>query len=72
MVSRPSSVFSKSYVIYPFLRKKGINFSPIRRILFGYSICVISMVVCAILQYRVYETSSVFFSFSFRSTHHPS
>ncbi|KAG5646026.1 hypothetical protein DXG03_004628 [Asterophora parasitica] len=46
-----------NYGVYPYLRKIGINFSPIRRIVFGYILVAIAMAVGAILQWRVYQTS---------------
>ncbi|KAF5377967.1 hypothetical protein D9615_006700 [Tricholomella constricta] len=46
-----------NYGVYPYLRKIGINFSPIRRIVFGYFLAAATMAVGAILQWRVYETS---------------
>ncbi|KAF9464099.1 POT family-domain-containing protein [Collybia nuda] len=46
-----------NYGIYPYLRKIGINFSPIRRIVAGFIFVAASMVISAILQWRVYETS---------------
>lgn len=46
-----------NYGIYPYLRKMGITFSPIRRIVTGYLLAAATMLVGAILQWRVYETS---------------
>ncbi|KAG6919236.1 hypothetical protein DXG01_008032 [Tephrocybe rancida] len=46
-----------NYGVYPYLRKIGINFSPIRRIVAGYLFGAATMLVGALLQWRVYETS---------------
>lgn len=46
-----------NFGVYPYLRKMGINFSPIRRIVVGYILAAATMAVGAILQWRVYETS---------------
>lgn len=46
-----------NFVVYPALRRRKINFSPIKRICFGFFLCTIQMVIAAILQWRVYETS---------------
>ncbi|KAG6830565.1 hypothetical protein H0H92_016016 [Tricholoma furcatifolium] len=46
-----------NYGVYPFFRKVGINFSPIRRIVVGYLLGASAMLVGALLQWRVYETS---------------
>ncbi|EPQ51346.1 PTR2-domain-containing protein [Gloeophyllum trabeum ATCC 11539] len=46
-----------NYILYPFLRKHGINFSPIRRIVTGFCIGVLTMIIGAILQWQVYRTS---------------
>ncbi|TFK50328.1 PTR2-domain-containing protein [Heliocybe sulcata] len=46
-----------NYILYPFLRRHGINFAPIRRIITGYCIGVLTMVIGAILQWQVYRTS---------------
>ncbi|KAF8073997.1 PTR2-domain-containing protein [Lyophyllum atratum] len=46
-----------NYGVYPYLRRKGFNFSPIRRIVSGYILAALTMLVGAILQWRVYETS---------------
>lgn len=44
-------------IVYPFLRRKGIKFGRIDRMLFGFILAIISGVIGAIVQYRVYETS---------------
>ncbi|KAF8073992.1 PTR2-domain-containing protein [Lyophyllum atratum] len=46
-----------NYGVYPYLRKIGINFSPIRRVVVGYFFAAATMLVGALLQWRVYETS---------------
>ncbi|KAF2967506.1 hypothetical protein GQX73_g6059 [Xylaria multiplex] len=44
-------------VVYPFLQRKGIKFSRIDRMTFGFCLAIASGVIGAIVQYRVYETS---------------
>ncbi|KAJ8120725.1 hypothetical protein ONZ43_g2640 [Nemania bipapillata] len=44
-------------IVYPFLRRKGIKFGRIDRMLFGFFLAILSGVIGAIVQYRVYETS---------------
>ncbi|KAJ7184518.1 PTR2-domain-containing protein [Mycena filopes] len=46
-----------NFVIYPWLRKMGINFSPIRRIVFGFLVTAVAMVVGAVIQWKIYTTS---------------
>ncbi|KAJ7348907.1 PTR2-domain-containing protein [Mycena albidolilacea] len=46
-----------NFVIYPWLRKIGINFSPIRRIVCGFLVAALAMVVGAIIQWKIYTTS---------------
>ncbi|KZT25988.1 PTR2-domain-containing protein [Neolentinus lepideus HHB14362 ss-1] len=46
-----------NYILYPFLRRHGFNFTPIRRIVTGYCIGVLTMIIGAILQWQVYRTS---------------
>ncbi|KZT25987.1 hypothetical protein NEOLEDRAFT_1241513 [Neolentinus lepideus HHB14362 ss-1] len=46
-----------NYILYPFLRRHGFNFTPIRRIVTGYCIGVLTMMIGAILQWQVYRTS---------------
>ncbi|KAF7298451.1 PTR2-domain-containing protein [Mycena kentingensis (nom. inval.)] len=46
-----------NFIVYPWLRKMGINFSPIRRIVAGFMVATLAMVVGALIQWRVYETS---------------
>lgn len=43
------------HVLYPGLRKLGINFSPIRRMTTGFFIAALSMVAAAVMQYYIYE-----------------
>jgi POT family proton-dependent oligopeptide transporter len=45
------------YFIYPFLRKKGINFSPIKRITAGFYVAALAMLYAAILQKYLFERS---------------
>jgi POT family proton-dependent oligopeptide transporter len=44
-------------VVYPFLRKRGIRFTPIKKITAGFIISSFSMVWAAVLQHFVYKTS---------------
>ncbi|ANB13286.1 Ptr2p [Sugiyamaella lignohabitans] len=46
-----------NYGLYPFLRKRNINFGRISRITFGFVLAALSSVIGAILQWRVYKTS---------------
>jgi POT family proton-dependent oligopeptide transporter len=46
-----------NYGLYPLLRKYNINFSPIKRITFGFVLAGLGMVASAILQWKVYVTS---------------
>jgi POT family proton-dependent oligopeptide transporter len=48
-------IFDK--VIYPFLRKKGINFSPIKRIFVGFLVAGLAMLYAGVLQHFIYKTS---------------
>ncbi|KAI1184381.1 POT family protein [Nemania serpens] len=43
--------------VYPYLQRKGIKFGRINRMTFGFILAIISGVIGAIVQYRVYETS---------------
>jgi POT family proton-dependent oligopeptide transporter len=45
------------FVIYPTLRKYKINFSPLKRITFGFIVAGLAMVYAAVLQHYLYETS---------------
>jgi len=45
------------YIIYPFLRRRGINFSPIKRIYAGFIVAGLAMLYAAILQKFIYERS---------------
>ncbi|KAK6540231.1 hypothetical protein TWF694_009047 [Orbilia ellipsospora] len=44
-------------VLYPGLRKLGINFTPIKKITFGFIVGVLAMIWAAVLQYYIYKTS---------------
>lgn len=44
-------------VVYPALRNRGINFTPVKKITFGFYIAALSMAVAAIVQHFIYETS---------------
>jgi POT family proton-dependent oligopeptide transporter len=44
-------------LVYPYLQRKGIKFGRIDRMTFGFVLAIISGVIGAIVQYRVYETS---------------
>ncbi|KAI0468242.1 POT family protein [Xylaria cf. heliscus] len=44
-------------VVYPFLQRRGIKFGRIDRMTLGFVLAIISGVIGAIVQYRVYETS---------------
>lgn len=46
-----------NYLVYPALRKAGINFSPIRRIYVGFLIAGLAMLYAAILQKYLFEKS---------------
>jgi POT family proton-dependent oligopeptide transporter len=43
------------HVLYPGLRKLGINFSPIKRMTIGFFIAAGSMVAAAVMQYYIYK-----------------
>ena len=44
-------------VVYPFLERRKIRFGRISRMTFGFSLAIISSIIGAVVQYRVYETS---------------
>ncbi|KAJ7453376.1 peptide transporter PTR2B [Mycena latifolia] len=44
-------------LIYPFLRSRGINFTPIKRITAGFFVAGLAMVYAAVLQKYLYDTS---------------
>ncbi|KAF7335688.1 Peptide/h+ symporter protein [Mycena venus] len=44
-------------VIYPFLRRRGINFTPIKRITAGFLVAGLAMVYAAVLEKYLYDTS---------------
>lgn len=46
-----------SHFFYPALRKYNIHFGPISRITFGFTLAMISGIIGAIVQWRVYETN---------------
>ncbi|KAJ7253322.1 POT family-domain-containing protein [Mycena haematopus] len=46
-----------NFVIYPWLRRIGIVFSPIRRIVFGFLVAAVGMIIGAIIQWKIYTTS---------------
>ncbi|KAF9445220.1 peptide transporter PTR2B [Macrolepiota fuliginosa MF-IS2] len=45
------------YIIYPFLRRKGINFSPIKRIYAGFIVAGLAMLYAAVLQHFLFKMS---------------
>ncbi|KAF9535178.1 peptide/h+ symporter protein [Crepidotus variabilis] len=45
------------YFIYPFLRRRGINFTPIKRIYAGFIVAGLAMLYAAVLQHFIYKTS---------------
>ncbi|KAJ3505854.1 hypothetical protein NLJ89_g7195 [Agrocybe chaxingu] len=45
------------YVIYPFLRRKGINFTPIKRIFTGFIVAGLAMLYAAVLQHFIFQKS---------------
>lgn len=45
------------HVVYPGLRKLGFNFSPLKRIYFGFMIATLSMISAVIIQYYIYKLS---------------
>jgi POT family proton-dependent oligopeptide transporter len=47
-------------LVYPFLRKRGIRFTPIKKITAGFIISSFSMVWASVLQYYVYKTSGYY------------
>lgn len=47
-------------VVYPFLRKKGIRFTPLKKICAGFIIASFSMIWASVLQYYVYKTSGYY------------
>ncbi|KAK8247915.1 POT family-domain-containing protein [Phyllosticta capitalensis] len=44
-------------LVYPLLRRYKINFGPVKRITFGFTLACLSSVIGAVVQYRVYETN---------------
>jgi len=47
-------------VVYPFLRKRGIRFTPIKKITAGFILGAFSMVWAAVLQHYIYKTSGYY------------
>ncbi|KAL6709956.1 hypothetical protein ACN47E_000741 [Coniothyrium glycines] len=47
-------------LVYPFLRKRGIRFTPIKKITAGFILGSFAMVWAAVLQYYVYKTSGYY------------
>jgi len=47
-------------VVYPFLRRKGIRFTPIKKIAAGFFIGSFAMVWASVLQYYVYKSSGYY------------
>lgn len=47
-------------LVYPFLRKRGIRFTPLKKICAGFIIASFSMVWASVLQYYVYKTSGYY------------
>ncbi|KAF9034058.1 peptide/h+ symporter protein [Panaeolus papilionaceus] len=45
------------HLIYPFLRRRGINFTPIKRIYAGFIVAGLAMLYAAVLQHFIYKTS---------------
>ncbi|KAG6830127.1 hypothetical protein H0H87_009097 [Tephrocybe sp. NHM501043] len=45
------------YIIYPFLRRKGINFTPIKRIFTGFLVAGLAMTYASVLQSYLVKTS---------------
>jgi len=46
--------------VYPFLRRKGIRFTPIKKITAGFIVGALAMVWASVLQYYVYKTSGYY------------
>lgn len=44
-------------LVYPALRKKGIRFTPLKRIYAGFLLASMSMVAATVIQYYIYKTS---------------
>lgn len=44
-------------LVYPFLRKRGINFSPIKRIFTGFIVAGIAMLYAGVLQHFIFKES---------------
>lgn len=46
-----------NFLVYPFLARRRISFPPMYRMAFGFALGGVAMILGAILQWRVYETS---------------
>lgn len=46
--------------MYPFLRRRGIRFTPLKKICAGFIVASFSMVWASVLQYYVYKTSNFY------------
>lgn len=44
-------------IVYPYFRKRGIQFSPIKRIFAGFTVAGIAMVYAGVLQHFIYQES---------------
>ncbi|KAH8730964.1 peptide transporter PTR2-A [Phaeosphaeriaceae sp. PMI808] len=47
-------------IVYPFLRKRGIRFTPIKKITAGFILGAFAMVWAAVLQHYIYKTSGFY------------
>lgn len=45
------------FIVYPGLRKAGINFSPIKKITAGFTLSSLAMVTACVIQYYIYKMS---------------
>ena len=43
--------------IYPLIRKLGLNFTPLKRIYFGYMLATCAMIAAEVIQYYIYKMS---------------
>jgi POT family proton-dependent oligopeptide transporter len=55
------------YIVFPGLRKLGVNLGPLRRICIGFTLCTVSMILAAIFQSKVYA-SGPYYDFSAQYT----
>lgn len=44
-------------IVYPFLARRGIRFTPLKRIALGFFLASLSMVAAAVVQYYIYKKS---------------